>query len=89
LALYKRGAAGAAGTAAGAAVVQGFGLVGAGVVVTVVAGVVVTVVATGAGVVVTVVATTVVQGFWLQHCATVHLPPAQAILPALAFIDHP
>jgi len=58
----------------------------AGVVVTVVAGVVVTVVA---GVVVTVVATTVVQGFWLQHAATVHLPPAQAILSALALADHP
>jgi len=80
LASYKRGAA-------GAAVVHGLGAaVGAGVVVTVVAGVVVTVVA---GVVVTVVATTVVQGFWLQHVATVHAPPVQAILSGFAFSDHP
>jgi len=59
--------------------------VGVGVVVTVVAGVVVTVVAAGAGVVVTVVATTVVQGFWLQQVATV-LP---TIFSGFAFSVHP
>jgi hypothetical protein len=49
-------------------------------------GVVVTVVA---GVEVTVVVMCVVQGFWLQQVAMLHLPAAQTIVSACAFFDQP